>query len=84
MTTQTTAAPSGSHENDSGPYDLDWLKTTKSPVATRTQVAQVFGIDERTVTKGIADGDILAIRVGRRALVPVPALRRLLGIEDGA
>jgi excisionase family DNA binding protein len=82
MTTQTTAPPGESAETDSPPCDLDWLKTTKSPVATRVQTAQIFGVDERTITKGINDGDIPSVRVGRRMLVPVPALRRLLGIED--
>jgi len=82
MATQTTAAPSGPIETDSPHCDLDWLKTTKSPVATRVQTAQILGVDERTITKGINDGDIPFIRVGRRMLVPVPALRRLLGIEE--
>jgi excisionase family DNA binding protein len=79
MTAQTAT---GSEQNDCTACDLDWLKTTKSPVATRMQTAQILGVDERTITRGINDGDIPAIRVGRRMLIPVPALRKLLGIED--
>lgn len=83
MTIQSAAAPSGSDQTDSIPCDLDWLRTTKLPVATRVQTAQIFGVDERTITRGIEEGDIPAIRIGRRILVPVPALRKLLGIEEG-
>lgn len=83
MTIQSAAAPSGSDQSTSAPCDLDWLRTTKLPVATRVQTAQIFGVDERTITRGIEEGDIPAIRIGRRLLVPVPALRKLLGIEEG-
>ena len=83
MTAQSASPPHAASQKDSTPCDLDWLKTTKLPVATRVQTAQIFGVDERTITRGIEEGDIPAIRVGRRILVPVPALRRLLGIEEG-
>jgi hypothetical protein len=82
MATHTNATESGSDETNTAPCDLDWLRTTKAPVATRTQVAQIFGVDERTVTVGINDGSIPVVRIGRRALIPTAPLRRLLGVED--
>jgi len=84
MTTQHTSKTSTSAETNCVPCDLNWLKFTRSPVATRVQTAQILCVDERTITKGINNGDIPAIRVGRRMLVPVPALRRLLGVDDAA
>lgn len=88
MTTHTDAAESGNDtpagETSTAPCDLDWLRSTKLPVVTRTQVAQIFHVDERTVTVGINDGSIPVIRLGRRSLIPTAPLRRMLGIEDAA
>ncbi|MDY6871290.1 MAG: hypothetical protein SV966_12510 [Actinomycetota bacterium] len=83
MTIQSTAGSNNSDQTAARPCDLDWLRTTTLPVATRAQTAQIFGVDERTITRGIEEGDIPAIRIGRRMLVPVPALRKMLGIEEG-
>lgn len=84
MVVHTPTAESGSRETASPYCDLDWLKATKSPVVTRTQAAEIFGIDERTITRGVEEGSIPSIRVGRRMLIPTLALRRLLGIEERA
>lgn len=58
--------------------DLDWLKQSTAAALTRTQVAEVFGIDKRTVTRGIDEGTIPAIKVGRRVLIPREPLLAML------
>jgi excisionase family DNA binding protein len=45
------------------------------------ECARLLGIGERQAREAIARGELPSIRVGRRVLVPVPALRRLLGEE---
>jgi|GEM_PF-5452823 len=62
--------------------DLDWLRSTKLAAATRNQTAQVLGVDPRTVTRGINNGEIPSVKIGGRVLVPTAALRRLLGVEE--
>ncbi|MDZ7917598.1 MAG: helix-turn-helix domain-containing protein [Rhodococcus sp. (in: high G+C Gram-positive bacteria)] len=58
--------------------DLAWLKKSTAAALTRTEVAEVFGIDKRTVTRGIDDGTIPAIKIGRRVLIPREPLLAML------
>lgn len=58
--------------------NLDELLTTDRAVITVTETARLLELDERTVHRGIADGDIPAVKVGRRVLVPVRRLLPLL------
>jgi excisionase family DNA binding protein len=62
--------------------DLDWLKTSTAAAITRRQTAQVLEVDERTVTHAIKKGEIPALSVGRRVLIPRLPLLRLLGVQD--
>ncbi len=41
--------------------------------------AEVLGISRSLIYSGIASGEVPSVRVGRRILVPVPALLRMLG-----
>jgi excisionase family DNA binding protein len=50
-------------------------------VFTVPQVAELLGISVNSVYRGVARGELPSIRVGRRLLVPRPALERLLGLE---
>lgn len=84
MTTHIATSESDSGETDTASVDLEWLRTTKVGAASRTQAAQVLGVDPRTVSHGIAAGVIPAIELGGRTMIPTLKLRRLLGIEDGA
>lgn len=46
--------------------------------------AQVFRVDERTVRRAIADGQIPGVKVGNKTLIPVPKLVALLAAQaDG-
>jgi hypothetical protein len=48
-----------------------------------SQAAGLMGCDPRTVSRGIAQGDIESFPVGRRVLVPVIPLLKKLGVEIG-
>ncbi|MGG7101018.1 helix-turn-helix domain-containing protein [Rhodococcus sp. 24CO] len=45
---------------------------------TRTEVAALFGVDARTVSRAIDDGTIPSVRLGRRVFVPRVRLLDLL------
>jgi excisionase family DNA binding protein len=60
--------------------DLRWLRTSGLAALTQTEVSEVLGVDRRTVSRAIADGQLPYIRVGRRVLVPAaPLLAQLEG-----
>lgn len=46
------------------------LRTTDREVLNRTEAARLLDIDERTLAKGIEDGTIPSVRLGRRVLIP--------------
>jgi excisionase family DNA binding protein len=62
--------------------DLDELRTSRAAVVTVAQTASVFGVDVRTVTRAIENGDLPVVRLGRRVLVPRLPLLAALGIRD--
>jgi excisionase family DNA binding protein len=66
---------------DTPKIDLDWLRTATEAALTRRQTAKLLGVDERTVTRAIQDGEIPSIRMGRRVLIPRLPLLRLLGAD---
>lgn len=60
--------------------DLAWLQNSSAATITKAATAEVLGVDERTVSRGIAAGTIPAVRVGRRVLIP---RLRLLAVLAG-
>ena len=62
--------------------DLDELRTSRAAVVTVAQTASVFGVDVRTVTRAIENGDLPVVRLGRRVLVPRLPLLAALGVRD--
>lgn len=46
-----------------------------------TEAARALGISERTIRLLLARGDLRCRRLGRRVLVPVDALRELVGAD---
>jgi excisionase family DNA binding protein len=76
MTTQIATSPSDSGEIDTASVDLDWLRTTKAATVSRNQAAQVLGVDARTVTRGITAGEIPAIKLGGRTVIPTRCAQR--------
>lgn len=58
--------------------DLESLRSSKKAACTLTEVAELFDCDPRTISKGIAEGNIPSIKMGRRILVPREMLLALL------
>ena len=58
--------------------NLAELETSTKATVTAVDAAELLGVDRRTVSRGIADGTIPSIRVGRRVLIPRVRLLHLL------
>ena len=51
---------------------------------TVAQAASVFGVDVRTVARAIENGELPAVHLGRRVLIPRLPLLAILGVTvDG-
>ena len=61
--------------------DLDELRISRAAVVTVAQAASVFGVDVRTVTRAIDNGELPALRLGRRVLIPRLPLLAALGVR---
>lgn len=64
--------------------DLEDLRASRAAVVTVAQAATVLGIDVRTVSRAIRNGELPALRLGRRVLIPRLALLACLGTADDA
>ena len=62
---------------------LDELRISRAAVVTVAQAASVFGVDVRTVTRAIQNGELPAVRLGRRVLIPRLPLLAVLGVTAG-
>ena len=60
--------------------DLDDLRASRAAVVTVAEAASVFGVDVRTVTCAIENGELTALRLGRRVLIPRLPLLAALGV----
>ena len=60
--------------------NLNDLKASRSAVVTVAQAASVFGVDVRTVSRAIENGELPALRLGRRVLIPRLPLLAVLGV----
>ena len=60
--------------------DLEELRISRAAVVTVAQAAAVFGVDVRTVTRAIENGELPALRLGRRVLIPRLPLLAALGV----
>jgi excisionase family DNA binding protein len=61
--------------------DIDELRISRAAVVTVAQAASVFGVDVRTVTRAIENGELPALRLGRRVLIPRLPLLVVLGVR---
>lgn len=50
--------------------ELEEIRASNSYTITRLEAAAVLGVDPRTVTQGIKEGNIPAIKLGRRVVIP--------------
>jgi excisionase family DNA binding protein len=63
--------------------DLDELRISRAAVVTVAQAASIFGVDVRTVARAIENGELPAVRLGRRVLIPRLPLLAVLGVTAG-
>lgn len=56
----------------------DQLGLAGKAVVTTYEASMVLRISERSVRQAIKDGGLPSVRVGRRVLIPVPMLVRML------
>ncbi len=61
--------------------DLEELRISRAAVVTVAQAAAVLGVDVRTVTRAIENGELQAVRLGRRVLIPRLPLLAAPGVE---
>ena len=61
--------------------DLEELRISRAAVVTVAQAAAVFGVDVRTVARAIENGELPALRLGRRVLIPRLPLLAALGVR---
>ncbi len=61
---------------------IDTLRGARSLVITRTEAAAALGVDPRTVTAGIEQGTIPAVKLGRRLVIPREKFLRLFAPDD--
>ncbi len=54
------------------------LRASDAAVLTQAEVADLFGVDARTVSRALNDGTLPCIRFGRRALIPREPLLAIL------
>lgn len=64
--------------------NLDELLASDRATLTVRETALVLGVDQRTVTRAIAAGELPALRIGRRVLIPRLRLVALLIDTDTA
>jgi excisionase family DNA binding protein len=60
---------------------MDW---TERATLSVPEAGRVLGLGATASYAAARRGELPAIRIGGRVLVPVPALLRLIGIEGGA
>lgn len=62
---------------------IDMMRQSRSFVITRTEAAEALGVDPRTVTAGIENGTIPAVKLGRRVVIPREKFLRIFDpIQD--
>lgn len=52
------------------PVTLDNVRNWDKATIDTTEAARLLGVDRRTILKGIESGDIPAIKLGRKILIP--------------
>ncbi len=61
--------------------DLEELRISRAAVVTVAQAAAILGVDVRTVTRAIDNGELPALRLGRRVLIARLPLLAALGVR---
>lgn len=65
-------------EHSSSIRTLEELENSPKAVLTQVEAGAVLGVDRRTVSAGIKAGNIPAIQIGRRVVIPREPFLRML------
>lgn len=60
------------------------LRATDREVINRAEAARLLGVDPRTIDRGIEDGTLPAVRLGRRVLIPRRPFLDRFGVPEAA
>jgi excisionase family DNA binding protein len=63
---------------------LEELRASTTITITRQEVAEALGVNPRTVSEGIRQGNIPAIRIGRRLVIPREKFLALFDVTSAA
>lgn len=61
--------------------NLDDLRSSEAAVITVAEAASVLDVDVRTISRAVQNGELPALRLGRRVLIPRLELLARLGAE---
>ena len=64
------------------PNQLLGLQASTSLTITKKEAAAALGVDPRTLTSGIEAGNIPAIKLGRRVVIPREKFLKLFEVTD--
>lgn len=72
--------PGSEHQGTDEPEarDASWLRGCDIAAFTVAEAAEVLRLDQRTVRRACAEGQMVSVRVGRRVLIPRASLLALL------
>jgi len=64
---------------------IRWISSARlgASIITFTEAAHALGVDPRTVTVGIDNGTIPAVKLGRRVVIPREKFLRLFDPDQG-
>jgi len=57
----------------------EWLSR---PSCSVTQFAEMFGLSRNAAYEAVERGDVQAVRIGKRIVVPTAPLRKMLMLEE--
>lgn len=60
------------------------LRASDAAALTRSEVAELFGVDPRTITEAVRRGDLPSVRLGRMLFIPREPLLAMLSAPSVA
>lgn len=59
-------------------WGMTALRESDAAALTATEVAELFGVDQRTISAAIKAGELPSVRIGRRVFIPREPLLAML------
>ena len=64
-------------------WSMTELRRSDAAALTASEVASLFGVDARTISTAIANGELPSVRIGRRVFIPREPLLAMLSAPAG-